>query len=145
YADMINMLKPKFFIPVYGSYRSKQRHIEIAVEQGIARKDTLNAENGEVISLTADKMEVTGSVPHGTVLVDQTGSIVSNIVVKDRLVLAEEGLVAVILTIDKKTGRLLTSPDIISRGFIYMRDSEELMNAFRAELRRAVEQRFKRV
>jgi ribonuclease J len=145
YAEMIQMLKPKFFIPIYGAYRSKQRHIELAIEQGIPRKNTINAENGEVIALTANSMERAGSVPHGTVLVDQSGAIVSNIVVKDRLMLAEEGLVAVILTVDKKTGRLLTSPDIISRGFIHMRDSEELMNAFRLELRRAVEQRFRRV
>ena len=145
YADMINMTKPKFFIPIYGAYRSKQRHIDIAIEQGIPRANTLNAENGDVIEFTPDKMEVTGKVPVGTVLVDQTGAIVSSIVIKDRLLLAEEGLVAVILTVDKKTGNLLTSPDIISRGFIYMRDSEELMNAFRTELKRAVAQRFKRV
>jgi ribonuclease J len=90
-------------------------------------------------------MEVIGEVPVGTVLVDQTGAIVNSVVVKDRLVLSEEGLVAVILTIDKKTGQLLTSPDIISRGFIYMRGQEELMNLFRIELRRAVQQRYKRV
>jgi hypothetical protein len=90
-------------------------------------------------------MELDGEVPHGTVLVDQTGAIVSSIVVKDRVLLAEEGLVAVVLTIDKKTGALLTSPDIISRGFIYMKDNEQLMNDFRNELRRAVQQRFKRV
>jgi ribonuclease J len=78
-------------------------------------------------------------------LVDQTGATVSGIVVKDRVLLAEEGLVTVVLTIDKKTGSLLTSPDIISRGFIYIRENEELMNAFRAELRRAVVQRYKRV
>jgi ribonuclease J len=90
-------------------------------------------------------MDVGEQMPHGTVLVDQTGAIVSNIVIKDRLMLAEEGLVAVVLTIDKKTGSLLTSPDIISRGFIYMRDNEELMNNFRTELRRAATQRFKRV
>jgi hypothetical protein len=70
---------------------------------------------------------------------------VNNIVVKDRLMLSEEGLVVIILTMDKKTGRLMTSPDIISRGFIYMRDNEELMNLFRAELKRAVMQRYKRV
>lgn len=145
YAEMIQMTKPKFFIPIYGAYRVKQRHIELAVEQGVPRKNTINAENGDIISLAPDNIEVTGNVPHGTILVDQTGAIVSNIVVKDRLMLAEEGLVAVILTIDKKSGQLLTSPDIISRGFIYMRDNEELMNDFRTELRRAVSQRFKRV
>jgi ribonuclease J len=145
YKDMINMTKPKFFIPIYGSFRSKQRHIEIAVEEGLPRSSCLNPENGDVISLSQQKIEVTGHVPQGSILVDQAGALVSNIVVKDRLVLAEEGLVAVILTIDKKTGQLLTSPDIISRGFIYMRDNEELMNEFRVELRRAVGQRYKRV
>jgi ribonuclease J len=145
YADMIALVKPKFFIPIWGPYRSKKRHIDIAVEQGIPRKDCINAENGDVIAITKSKIEVEGQVPHGTVLVDQTGAIVSTIVVKDRVLLAEEGLVAVVLTIDKKTGGLLTSPDIISRGFIYMKDNEQLMNDFRNELRRAVQQRYKRV
>ena len=104
-----------------------------------------NVENGQIVTFTKDKMQIEGEVPHGTVLVDQTGAVVSTVVVKDRVLLAEEGVVAVVLTIDKKTGNLLTSPDIISRGFIYMKENEELMNAFRAELRRAVTQRFKRV
>lgn len=145
YRDMIQMLKPKYFIPIYGSYRSKQRHLEIAVEEGIARKDTLNIENGQVVAISSQKLELIGEVPTGTILVDQTGAIVNNVVVKDRLMLAEEGLVVAILTIDKKSGQLMTSPDIISRGFIYMRDSEELMDLFRSELKRAVLQRFKRV
>lgn len=145
YRDMIKMLQPKFFIPIYGSYRSKQRHIEIAVEEGMPRGNTLNAENGQVIGLTQQRMESIGEVPTGTTLVDQTGAMVNSVVVKDRLLLAEEGLVTVILTIDKKTGQLMTSPDIISRGFIYMRDNEELMNLFRSELKRAVMQRYKRV
>ena len=145
YADMINLCKPKFFIPIYGDFTAKKYHVDLAVEQGIPRASTLNVDNGQIISLTADKMEVTGEVPHGTILVDQTGAIVSNVVVKDRVLLAEEGLVAVVLTIDKKTGALLTSPDIISRGFIYMRDNEEIMNGLRQELKRAVQQRFKRI
>jgi ribonuclease J len=145
YADMINMTKPKFFIPIYGAYRVKQRHIELAIEQGIPRANTYNAENGEVIALTADKMEIEGEVPHGTILVDQTGAIVSHVVIKDRVLLAEEGLVAIVLTVDKRSGNLMTSPDIISRGFIYMRDNEDLMNGLRVELKRAVQQRFKRV
>ncbi|MDB5184347.1 MAG: rnjA [Candidatus Saccharibacteria bacterium] len=145
YSDMIQFTKPKFFIPIYGAYRVKQRHIELAIENGIPRGNTVNAENGEVICLTPDKMELAGEVPHGTVLVDQTGAVVSNVVVKDRVLLSEEGLVAVILTVDKKSGNLMTSPDIISRGFIYMRDNEEIMNGLRVELKRAVQQRFKRV
>lgn len=145
YRDMIQMLQPKFFIPIYGSFRSKKRHIDIALEEGIPRANTVNAENGHIIALTQDKMEIIGEIPTGTTLVDQTGAIVNSVVVKDRVLLAEEGLVTVILTLDKKTGQLMTSPDIISRGFIYMRDNEELMNLFRAELKRAVLQRFKRV
>ena len=145
YADMINMLKPKFFIPIYGDFTAKRYHVDLAVEQGIPRANTMNVGNGEIISLTPDKMEVVGEVPHGTMLVDQTGALVSNVVVKDRVLLSEEGLVAIVLTVDKRTGALLTSPDIISRGFIYMRDNEEIMNGLRTELKRAVQQRFKRI
>lgn len=145
YAEMIEIVKPKFFIPIYGDYTSKRYHIELAIEHGMPRANTINADNGQVITLTPNKMAVSGEVPHGTILVDQTGAVVSNVVVKDRVLLSEEGLVAVVLTVDKKTGNLLTSPDIISRGFIYMRDNEDIMNGLRAELRRAAQQRFKRV
>jgi ribonuclease J len=146
YAEMIEMTKPKFFMPIYGAYRSKHYHIETAVATGVVpRQNCLNADNGQVVAFTPEKMEVIGVVPHGTILVDQTGALVNSVVVKDRVLLAEEGLVAVVLTVDKKNGSLLTSPDIISRGFIYMRDNEDLMNGLRAELRRAVGQRFKRV
>lgn len=146
YAEMVKVTQPKFFVPIYGPYRSKQRYIDLAVEDGlIPRANALNVHNGQIISLTADKMELAGEVPHGTVLVDQTGAIVNHVVVKDRVLLSEEGLVAVVLTVDKKNGVLLTSPDIISRGFIYMRDNEEIMTGLRTELKRAVQQRFKRV
>jgi ribonuclease J len=145
YRDMIQYTKPKFFIPIYGDFTSKFRHIDIALEEGIPRANTLNIENGVVVGFTQDKMEVIGEVPHGTTLVDQTGATVSNVVVKDRVLLAEEGLVSIVLTIDKKSGSLLTSPDIISRGFIYMRENEEVMNGLRVELKRAVQQRFKRI
>ncbi|HSX08012.1 MAG TPA: ribonuclease J [Candidatus Saccharimonadales bacterium] len=145
YAEMIQYTQPKFFIPIYGAYRVKQRHIELAIENGVPRGNCVNADNGDIIALTPDTIEVAGNVPHGTILVDQTGAIVNNVVVKDRVLLSEEGLVAVVLTVDKKSGNLLTSPDIISRGFIYMRDNEDLMNGLRAELRRAVGQRYKRV
>ena len=145
FREMIDMMRPKFFVPIYGAFRSKQRHIDIAIEEGIPRKNTYNAENGDVLAFTKDKMEHLGQVPHGTVLVDQTGAIVSNVVIKDRLMMSQNGIVAVVLTVDRKTGSLLTSPDIISRGFIYMRDNEELMNNLRNELKRASQQRFRRV
>ncbi len=117
YADMINYLKPKYFLPIYGDYTSKVRHIDIAIANGIPRKDCFNTENGQVFELTKDSAEVNGEVPHGVVLVDQNGFMVSNVVVKDRLLLAEEGLLAIVLTIDRRSGQLATSPDIISRGF----------------------------
>ncbi|TXG78084.1 ribonuclease J [Patescibacteria group bacterium] len=145
YAEMIQMTKPKFFIPVMGAFRVKQRHLELAVTQGIPRKNCVNAENGQVIALTPDSMEIVGEVPVGTVLVDQAGMVVAGVVIKDRLMLAEEGLVSVVLTIDRKSGNIMTSPDIISRGFIHMRDQEELVNNLRIELKRAVQQRFKRI
>jgi ribonuclease J len=145
YAEMIEMTKPKFFVPIYGPFRSKSRYIDLAIEHGFPRSNTLNVDNGIVIALTQDKMEIIGEVPHGTILVDQNGSLVSGVVVKDRVLLAEEGLLAIVLTVDKKSGALLSSPDIISRGFIYMREQEEMMNGLRAEVRRAVQQRYKRV
>lgn len=143
--DLIDMIKPKFYLPIYGAVRSKQYLIELAVENGIPRKNTYNNQNGEVVEFTADKMEPAGIVEHGTVLVDNTGAVVSGVVVKDRMLMAEDGLVSVMLTIDRKNGNLISSPDIITRGFIYMRDNEQLMNDFRNELKRVVAQRYKRV
>jgi ribonuclease J len=145
FAEMIAMTKPKFFMPIYGPFRAKKYHIDVAVKEGVPRRNCVNPDNGQVVAFTEDKMEVIGEVPHGTILVDQTGAIVNNVVVKDRVMLAEEGLVSVVLTVNKKTGTLLTSPDIISRGFIYMRENEEIMNGLRNELKRAVAQRFKRI
>lgn len=145
YMDMIDFVKPKFVLPIYGAFRAQKYHNEEAINRGFPRKNLAYIDNGDVFEFTKDTMEITGKVPTGTLLVDQSGSIVSNIVVKDRVILAEEGLVAIVLTVDKKTGQLLTSPDIITRGFIYIRDNEELMNSLRTELRRAVTQRFKRI
>ncbi len=145
YGDMVEMTKPEFFLPIYGAVRSKQYHIEEAVRRGVPRNNCYNNSNGEVIEIRGNKMTPAGVVEHGTLLVDNTGAIVSNVVVKDRLLLSQDGIVSVILTLDRKSGTMLSSPDIITRGFIYMRDNEELMNDFRNELKRVVAQRFKRV
>jgi ribonuclease J len=145
HRDMIRMTKPKFFIPNHGGARNRKYHVELAVEEGIPRANTIMADNGDSLVFTKESFQNIGQVPHGSLLVDQTGNVVSNVVVKDRILLSESGLVVVILTVDKKSGQLLTSPDIVTRGFIYIRDNEELMTRFRSELRRAVLQRFKRI
>lgn len=144
-AEMIQLVRPKFFVPVHGGHLLRRYHADLAVEEGLARKSVLLPANGDSLYFTADSVENGGPVPHGSLLVDQTGSVIGGLVIKDRLVLSEEGILTAILTIDKKSGQLLTSPDIISRGFIAMKDSEELVGALRSELRRAVQQRFKRV
>lgn len=143
--EMIQYTKPKFFIPVHGGTLRRTYHCDLGIEEGIPRKNLTLPENGDCLYFTADSMELGGQVTHGSLLVDQTDSVVNGVVVKDRLMLSEQGIMAVVLTLDKKSGQLLTSPDIISRGFIPMRGNEELMEKFRSELRRAVQQRFKRV
>ena len=145
YREMLHIVRPKFFLPIYGGPLPRKYFEEMAVEEGWPRRNIIQAENGNQFAFTADSWEQLADVPYGSLLVDQTGAVVNNVVVKDRVLLSEGGLVAVVVTIDKKTGQLLTSPDIVSRGFIYMREQEELMNGLRSELRRAVQQRFKRI
>ncbi len=145
YMDMIDYFQPKYVIPIYANYTSQVYHNREAIKRGFPKANIKTIDSGEIVEFTENSMKSTGDVPVGIQLVDQTGAIVNNVVVKDRLMLSEQGVVVVILTMDKKTGRLMTSPDIISRGFIYMRDNEELMNLFRAELKRAVVQRYKRI
>lgn len=143
--EMILLTRPKYVMPIHAGANRRKYHGDIAIEEGIKKENVLLPNNGDVLTFTQEKFELGGQVASGSWLVDQTGNVVSGVVVKDRLILAEHGLVVVILTIDKKTGSLLTSPDIVTRGFIYIRDNEELMNEFRLELRRAVAQRFKRI
>jgi ribonuclease J len=143
--EMLQLVRPKFFIPVHGGTLRRSYHAELGVEEGIPRKNIIIPGNGDCVYLTPDSFEHGGQVPHGSLLVDQNSTIVSGLVVKDRLMLSEEGIMAVILTLDEKSGQLLTSPDIISRGFIAMKDNQNLISQFRAELRRAVAQRYKRI
>ncbi len=145
-AEMIRMIQPKVFMPIYGGSLDRKYHAEIAIEQGIPKEQIVMAKNGDIVEITSEgKAAIAGEAPAGAVLVDQTGALVPGLVAKDRLLMSEEGMVVVILTIDKKSGRLLTSPDIITRGFIYIRDNTELMDGLRTELKRASAQRFARV
>lgn len=144
--EMVEMVQPKFFLPIHGGMLDRRYHGDVGIEGGVPRKNIILPTNGSIVEFDNNgKWYDAGEAPAGAVLVDQVGAIVNGVVVKDRLLMSEDGIVTVILTIDKKSGQLLTSPDIISRGFIYMRDSEELMNLFRSELKRAVMQRYKRI
>lgn len=143
--EMIQLIQPKFFIPVHAGALRRRYHAELAIQEGVPRQNVILPNNGDSLYFTGETVERGGQAPYGSLLVDQTGNVVSGLVIKDRLLLSEEGILTVILTVDKKSGQLLTSPDIISRGFIAMRDSGELMSLFRLELRRAVKQRFMRV
>ncbi len=143
--EMIQLVRPKFFVPVHGGHLYRRYHRDLALEEGLPRANIALPGNGDSLLFTQDAMTPGQAVPHGSLLVDQNGDVVENIVVTDRLLLSQSGIVTVVLTIEKKTGGLLTSPDIISRGWIAMRGSEELLQQLRAELRRAAGQRFTRV
>lgn len=146
YKEMIEIIRPKYFLPIYGGPLTRKYNAELGYEAGIPKDKTILANNGTCVEFdTEGNMKIAGEIPTGALLVDQTGALVPGLVAKDRLLMSEEGMVVVILTVDKKTGRLLTSPDIITRGFIYIRDNTELMDGLRAELKRATAQRFSRV
>lgn len=136
---MLNLVRPKFFIPVHGEYRHLVHHAKLAKEVGIPSDDILIAENGMILEFTKDSARVAGKVVAGKVLVDGLGvGDVGNIVLRDRKQLSEDGILIVVVTIDKKTAQVLAGPDIISRGFVYVRESEELMEQARERCRRAL-------
>jgi len=123
---MMELTKPRFFIPVHGEYRHLFMHGQLAEEMGVLPEDIFVAECGDVIELTVKKGRKAENVPSGSVMVDGIGDI-DDIVLKDRKTLSQDGLVVAVLTIDCETGRMVATPEIISRGFVYMRDSEELI------------------
>jgi len=123
---MLELVKPKFFIPVHGEYRHLYMHGKLAEEMGVLPSNIFRAECGDVIELTTKRGKINGSVTAGSVMVDGIGDI-DDIVLKDRKLLSQDGLVVALITIDSETGRQLADPQIISRGFIYMRESEDLI------------------
>jgi len=142
---MHTLLKPKFFIPVHGEYRHLKRHAELAMELGMPKENIFIAENGNVIEFTKDSGVINQSVPSGNVLVDGLGvGDVGNIVLRDRKHLSEDGLIVVVVTMSKQEGKVIAGPDIISRGFVYVRESEDLMEEARNVVRTALSECEKR-
>jgi ribonuclease J len=123
---MMELTKPKYFIPVHGEYRHLMMHGKLAEEMGIPAENTFIADCGDIIELSQRSGRKAGSVTAGSVMVDGIGDI-DDVVLKDRKTLSQDGLVVAVLTIDSETGRMLAAPEIVSRGFVYMRDSEELI------------------
>lgn len=134
---MLSMTKPKFFMPVHGEYKHQNRHAEIAQIMGIAPNKIHIGDIGQVIEIDGVDIKVTGHVPSGRVLVDGLGvGDVGSIVLRDRKILSQDGLIIVVATIENESGCLVAGPDLISRGFVYVRESEKLLDEARQVLNR---------
>lgn len=144
HVKLINALNPTFYMPIHGEFHMLVHNAELAEKECvIPRENIFVCDSGDVLEFTPDgKGYKNGRIPVGGVMYDDSGAIVSEVVLKDRIHMSQEGMFIVVLTIQKGTGRLLTSPDIISRGFIYLRDSEELMNLIRQYLKQKIARSF---
>lgn len=126
---IITLAKPKYFIPVHGEYRQLIAHAETAKKLGIEAKNIFIMSNGRTLELNENEASITTSVPNGKVLVDGLGvGDVGNIVLRDRQHLSQDGLIVIVVTMDSNTGEIVSEPDVVSRGFVYVRESENLMD-----------------
>ncbi len=129
---ILGLVRPKFFIPVHGEERHLKRHAQLGLEMGIDKKNIFRMENGQVLEMDQSGAKITGTVQSGDVLVDGYGvGDVGNIVLRDRKHLAEDGIIMVVMAINSKTNTLAAGPEVITRGFIYMRDNEAIMEELR--------------
>lgn len=137
---MYALIKPKYAIPVHGEYRHMKRHGELAVEMGVPKENVKLLSTGDVLELSDDTFKVTGKVQAQGILVDGLGvGDVGNIVLRDRQHLSQNGLLIVVVTLERECNQLLAGPDIISRGFVYVRESENLMDECRDVVRDALD------
>ena len=133
------LLEPKFFIPVHGEYRHLKKHGELAIDLGMSEENIFLGSNGSVFEFTKNSGTMGKSVQAGNILVDGLGvGDVGNIVLRDRKHLSEDGLIVVVVTMSKQDGKVIAGPDIISRGFVYVRESEDLMEEARTVVRDAL-------
>ena len=134
---MFRLTNPRFFIPVHGETRHLHQHAELAQEMGIPEDHVFITEAGSVVELSRNRGKLAGEVPAGCVMVDGNGvGDIGNVVLRDRKLLSEDGLFTVVITLNRQTGALLANPEILSRGFVYMRSSEELINEARELVRK---------
>ncbi|MEW6045676.1 MAG: ribonuclease J [Bacillota bacterium] len=136
---LLSLVQPRFFVPVHGEYRMLVKHARLAREVGIPSDHIFIVENGDVLEVTRDRVTRRASVPAGQVFVDglSVGD-VGNVVLRDRRQLAQDGILVVVLTVDAHTGELLAGPELVSRGFVYVRESEALLEEARQQARAAL-------
>lgn len=136
---ILALAKPKYFIPVHGEYRQLIAHSETAQSMGIDKENIIMLSNGRVLEINEQGAELTSSVPSGRVLVDGLGvGDVGNVVLRDRQHLSQDGLIIIVLTMDSSTGEVVAGPDVISRGFVYVRESENLMDDVKSVVRHEI-------
>lgn len=134
-----SLVKPKYFIPVHGEYRHLRHHASLAESLGMSKENIFVVDNGKVIEISKDFARISGSVDSGNILVDGLGvGDVGNIVLRDRKHLSEDGLMVVVVTISKDDGKVMSGPDIVSRGFVYVRESEDLIDGAKVVVREAL-------
>ena len=143
HVRVINAVKPTYYIPNHGEFHMLVHNAELAEKEcSIPRDHIFVCDPGDIIEITPNGAKKIGRIHAGGVMYDDAGEIVSEVVLKDRIHMSQEGMFVVVLTVQRGTGRLLTSPDIISRGFIYLRDNEELMGMIRQYLKQKASRSF---
>ena len=136
---MHRLVKPKFFMPVHGEFRHLKQHANLAQSLGMNEQDIFLIENGQILELTRKKAQITGSVQSGSILVDGLGvGDVGNIVLRDRKHLSEDGLIVIVAVLNSK-GKVVCEPDVISRGFVYVKEAETLMDEIRVIAKESIE------
>lgn len=137
---MLNLIRPQYFMPVHGEYRMLVKHKQLAIAAGIPEKNIYITEIGDVLEFNAKGVRKAGKVPSGIVLVDGLGvGDVGNIVLRDRRQLSEDGILIVVVTMKKTDRSIMRGPDIITRGFVYVRESEDLIGEATDKVREALE------
>ena len=136
---MLALTKPRFFMPVHGEYKHLKKHCDLAAAMGVPRENMIIGEIGRIVELSPEQIALGGTVPSGSVMVDGLGvGDVGSIVLRDRKHLAQDGLIIVVVAMDSATGEVVSGPDIVSRGFVYVREAEDMMNDARRVCLRAV-------
>jgi ribonuclease J len=138
-ATLLSIARPEFFIPVHGEFRHMTHHARLAMRMGVATDNVLLCEDGDVIELSESGAAFAGEVPAGYLYVDGIVGDVGHGVLRDRRVLNEEGVVVVVVTVDAKSGEVLTGPEIITRGWVYAPEAEDLLEEARQAVRDGIQ------